>query len=151
MNSKLWPPPLVHYSTESKYYDHFCKVYCNPNKPIYTFDNIRVDFYPTQFKHAFHESLNRAKGDKSIFSSKRAERINWIKWALENRNAKLYQGWDKNKGRYRLDRRVCVVNRNYIVVIQLKPSRKESSFITAFLADSDRSLQQILRSPKWHL
>lgn len=152
MSSQLLPS-LVHYDSEEKYYDHFRKMYCDSRKPIYTFDNIRVSFYPTQFKHAFHKSLDRAKGDKSIFSIKRAERIDWIKWALGNQNAKLYQGWDREKRCYTLNRRVCMVDRNYIVIIQfiqLKSSQRKAFFITAFLADSDRSFQQIIRSPAWH-
>jgi len=147
VNSQL-QPSLICYSSESEYYNHFCRMYCDSNKPIYTFDNIRVDFYPGQFNHTFYESIDRVKGDKSIFSNKRAERIDWIKWALENQNAILYQGWNRKKRNYNPRRRVCVTDTNYIVVIQLK-SNQRAFFITAYLADDPNSIQSISNSPKW--
>lgn len=152
MSQQVQPPSLVSYSSESEYKNHFCRVYCDLNNPIYTFDNIRVNFYPIQFDHAFYESTDRAKGDKSIFSRKRAERIDWIKWALQNRNALLVQGWIKNKKRYDPYRRVCVVVTNYIVVIQLESSLQEAAFITAFVIDDPdhpEKLQLIISSPRW--
>lgn len=148
VNSQL-QPSLIYYSSENEYYKHFCRMYCDSNKPIYTFDNIRVDFYPRQFNHAFYESIDIIKSDKLKFSRKRAERIDWIKWALENQNAILYQGWDKKKKSHNSRRRVCVTDINYIVVIQLKSAQREAFFITAFLADTPRTLQQIMSNPKW--
>lgn len=141
-------PALVFYQTEDEYYAHFCGVYCSNDDPIYTFDGIRVDFYPNHFKHAFRESANRVKGDKSVFSRKRAERVDWIKWALQNNDAELFQGWNKQKDCYDASRRVCIVIRNYVVVIQIK-EEKEAFFITAFVADTSRTLNQIRNGPKW--
>jgi len=141
-------PPLIYYSSEAEYYNHFCRMYCDLNNPIYTFDGIKVDFYPVQFEHAFHESINRLKGDKSIFSRKRAERIDWIKWALQNQNAALFQGWIREKRFYDPRRRVCVVAINYIVIIQLK-SIQRASFITAYVVDDPAKLQLIIGSPRW--
>lgn len=140
-------PPLVIDRTENEYYDHFCRVYCSNDDPIYTFDGRRVDFYPSQFKHTFKESANRVKGDKSVFSQKRAERIDWIKWALQNSEAELFQGWDKNMGCFDPDRRVCIVIRNYVVVIQIK-GEKEAFFVTAFSAEPE-TLRKIRNGPKW--
>lgn len=154
MNQQVEPPPLVYYNTESEYYDHFRRVYCDPNTPIDTFDGIRVTFRPNQFNHAFRESADRAILDKSIFSKQRAERIDWIKWALQNRNALLVQGWLKKKKRYEPHRRVCVVETNYIVVIQLESDSSKAVFITTFVVNEDdpmhpEKLQQIIGSPRW--
>ncbi|KAF0178664.1 MAG: hypothetical protein FD164_2183 [Nitrospirae bacterium] len=140
------PPPLVHYLTEDEYYQHFCNIYCNKGT-VMTFDGIRVDFYPGNFKHAFRESANRQKGDKSVFSSRRAQRIDWIKWALEHTTAELFRGWNKNIGTYDPERRVCIVVRNYIVVIQFKDIDR-AFFITAYPADSD-ILRKIRNGPRW--
>jgi hypothetical protein len=139
-------PPLVHYQTEDEYFQHFCKVYCSRGS-IATFDGIGVDFYPDQFKHAFRESANRWEGDKSVFATRRAERMDWIKWALENSQAELFQGWNKNIGAYDPKRRACIVIRNYVVVIQMKAERR-AFFITAYIADPD-TLRKIRNGPRW--
>jgi hypothetical protein len=138
-------PPLVQYQSEDDYYQHFCREYCNTG--IKTFDRIVVDFYPRQFSHAFRESANRKEEDKSIFSTWRAQRIDWIKWALLNPNAELYQGWDNAKKMSNPRRRVCIVVNNYVVVIQIKGDKK-AFFITAFQANS-RTLGMIRSNPIW--
>jgi hypothetical protein len=55
--------------------------------------SILVFFKKENFEHAFYESVNRKQKDKSLFSYKRANRIYWIKWVLENPNAELYKGF----------------------------------------------------------
>lgn len=57
---------LLNLTTIEEYKDYFIKKYCN--QEIYTHDKLRVKFYPDQFEHAFYESENRKKRDKSIFS-----------------------------------------------------------------------------------
>jgi len=56
--------------------------YCNPSNPIYTFDEIRVKFYPENFNHAFFESSNWAKMDKSALSLNRCEKCFGLKIAF---------------------------------------------------------------------
>jgi len=148
VSQQAQPPSLVYYSSESEFKNHFCRVYCDLNNPIYTCDSIRVSFFPNQFNHAFRESANRAMRDKSIFSSKRAERIDWIKWALQCRNADLFKGWDIDKRCIDPNRRVCVVAINYIVIIQVETSLQRALFITAFVAVPE-TLRQIRNKPRW--
>lgn len=142
-------PLLVTYDTEQEYYEHFCRVYCSDDDPIYTFDGIRVDFYQGHFRHAFRKSADRRKSDKSVFSLERAKRIDRIKWALESPKGELFQGWNKHRRVIDPQRRVCVVLENYVVVIQLK-DKKEAFFVTAFISDK-RTLELIRSGPKWIL
>ncbi len=111
----------------------FSSFYCG--KPIKTFDNILVFFKDNSFEHAFFESLNRRAKDKSRFSYKRANRIYWIKWVLENSNAKLYKGYNHKIKSYDASRRVAVCVDDYVVVIELNKKRVKAKFITAYVAD----------------
>jgi hypothetical protein len=138
-------PPLKAFNDADDCRAHFELVYCQ--RPIVTFDGIAVWFRKSVFDHCFYESNNR-DGIKDSFSTIRSERIEWIKAALEDSNAGLYQGWDKNRRRYDPRRRVCVVETNYVVVIALK-TPTTADFRTAFVADSGRTLQMIEKSPKW--
>lgn len=139
-------PPLTKYSTVDEYKNHFFKIYCK--KTISTFDGIQVRFKKSDFNHCFYESSKRNK-IKDRFSNIRAERIDWIKTTLQDKNAILKLGWDRVKKKYnkKKERRVAVVKGNYIVIIQLLKENK-ASFKTAFVADS-RSLNKILKSPDW--
>ncbi|MFP4216597.1 MAG: hypothetical protein ACLFVH_11760, partial [Phycisphaerae bacterium] len=56
--------------------------------------------------------------------------------------------WDSKKRRYDLGRRVTLVMGNYVVVIRLMGQMK-ARFVTAFVADSQRTLNRIKASPKW--
>jgi hypothetical protein len=143
----LKPPSLVHYKTEGEYQKHFEREYCSTPDPILTFDGIKVDFYPGQFKHAFFKSSSRKAQDKTNFCRTRAERMNWIKFALQNPKADLRVGYDKRTKSSAPHRRVAVVEGNYVVVIQLKSSKK-AFFITAFSADSS-TLAKIKQNPRW--
>jgi len=124
----------------------FENVYCNKDNPIITFDDIAVEFYSDDFRHAFYESNNWKKKDKSVFSVERAKRIMWIKEALQDKSADLRKGWDKKLQSYDNTTRVAIVVGKYVVIIKLiKPNK--AKFITAFWADN--SITNILESPKW--
>ena len=144
-------PPMVRYSSEEEYRRHFERVYCR--RPIITFDGIAVRFNKHQFKHCFYESSKR-NSVKDRFSTARAERIDWIKAALEDPNSELYVGWDNKKKRYDKKRRVAIVLGDYVVIIQLK-NPGYAYFITAFLADTastpkrPSTIDQIRSGPKW--
>jgi len=136
-------PPLVHYDSEAQYCEHFEQVYCN--RKIITFDNIPVSFKKLDFDHAFYES---SKSKDDTFSLKRAERIDWIKTALEDSNSEKYFGWDNKRKKPDRRRRVVLVMGNYVVVIGIS-GKGTGRFITAFVADSGRTVQMIRKNPKW--
>lgn len=146
-------PLFVKYATPDEYRVHFERVYCCG--PITTFDGIAVRFRKDKFAHDFYESSKRDK-TKDRFSWKRAERIDWIKAALEDPNSERYEGWDKEHKRYDPDRRVAVVMGNYVVVIALV-GPKDANFITAYAADATSgpgrpsTLDLIRRGPEWAL
>ena len=121
---------------------------CYCRKPIQTFDQIEVSFYATMFDHCFFESANRLKKDKSILSYNRLERIYWIKDALEDPDSIRKVGWDSNKRKYDVTRRVALVKDNYLVVILIY-AEKKARFITAYEIDNAENLDKILRSPDW--
>ena len=138
-------PSLVSYRTTDEYRSHFKRVYCKG--PITTFDGIAVRFRKNCFDHCFYESSRRNKV-KDVFSIQRAERIDWIKATLEDPNAELHVGWDGKKKRYDRSHRVALVSCNYVVVIRLGGNQK-AQFVTAYVADSSRTLAKIKGSPKW--
>jgi hypothetical protein len=136
-------PALVKYPSIGEYRKHYERVYCQG--PVVTFDGIPVRFRKNTFDHAFFESTH-SKDD--TFSKKRAERIDWIKAALEDPHSERYVGWDNRRKRYDRRRRVTVVMGDYVVVIEL--TRKDTAlFRTAFVADSGRTLNLIRQSPCW--
>lgn len=134
------------FETEEEYRTLFESTYCNPSKPIITHDGITVSFHKSKFDHAFFESVNRKKADKSQFSVARAERILWIKQTLEDASSKLYVGWDKSKKTYDKSHRVAVVQGDYVVVINILNATK-AVFVTAYRADN--SISKIKSSPEW--
>jgi len=144
-------PKLVHYDSEEAYRHHFEEKYCRG--PIATFDRIKVRFQKRQFRHCFFESSRRDK-IKDRFSSKRAERIDWIKAALRDANSERYIGWDNKHKRLDKKRRVAIVCNDYVVVIRMTGTNK-ANFITAFVADTEDenggspTLDKIRKSPKW--
>ncbi len=137
-------PHLVNYQTATEYQSHFEQIYCQG--PIITFDGISVRFRKDDFSHAFFESV-RSKDD--TFSDKRARRIDWIKAALQDPLSDRYLGWDNKRKRYDGKRRVTVVVNNYVVVIALNRQGDKARFITAYVADSGRTIRMIKQSPKW--
>lgn len=139
-------PRLVKYLTQDEYRRHFKEKYCK--KELKTFDGISVRFLEKDFAHAFYESSTKLPDGKDIFSKIRAERIDWIETALLDPSAELYYGWNREKKRIDNKRRVALVNGNYVVVIQRRNSGK-ARFITAFVADTPRTLLKIRQCPKW--
>lgn len=138
-------PSLVEYPTIDEYEQHYYRKYCKG--PITTFDGIPVTFRRAWFWHAFFESSGQEK-TKDRFSRTRAQRIDWIEYALKCQSSELYQGW---VGRTTSNRRVTVVNGNYVVIISLRHTKEcklVGDFITAFVAEG-ASLAKIRRSPKW--
>ena len=135
-------PPFVHYQTRLEYRDHYERVYCRG--PIHTFDGLSVRFRKSQFAHCFFESVT-SKDD--TFSPRRAERIDWIKAALDDGNAELRLGWDNRRKRAANDRRVAIVVQDYVVIIRIvRQARAE--FVTAFVAGR-RTLRMIRTNPLW--
>lgn len=82
------------------------------------------------------------------FSPQRAERIDWIKATLEGPEAELYAGWDNKRKRHDHSRRVTVVVVNYVVVIRLTGATT-ARFVTAYVADSETTINKIKRGPRW--
>jgi hypothetical protein len=115
--------------------------YCNTD--IFTFDEVKVKFFEKDFDHCFFESSGRKKGDKSIFSLNRLEKMLWIKDALQSPDAILKKGWDKKKKKYFDNRRVAVVKNNYVVIIVFTGLFK-ANFVTAY---EKNDIQNILKAP----
>jgi hypothetical protein len=139
-----YPPPVC-YETVAEYRAHYERVYCQGT--ISTFDGIAVRFRKNRFAHCFYESTGRNQV-KDAFSILRAERIDWIKAALQDANAELHVGWDGKKKRYDRGHRVALVIGDYVVVIRLSSSLT-AQFVTAYVADSPSTLAKIKGSPKW--
>jgi len=135
----------VKYQTADEYRRHYEKTYCNGT--IITFDGIFVRFRRNRFNHCFFESSNRNQ-KKDNFSQLRAERIDWIKAGLQDSSAELHVGWDRKKKTYDNSHRVAVVVQDYVVVIRLTGQQK-ADFVTAYVADSQRTIERIKKSPKW--
>lgn len=136
-------PPLVTYSSEEEYRRHFERFYCHG--PVLTFDGIAVRFRKRDFDHAFFES-SQAKDD--TFSMTRAKRVDWIKAALRDPHSERYIGWDNKQKRHDRKRRVTLVMGNYVVVIALTTTGA-GIFITAYVADSEKTLKLIRKGPRW--
>ena len=86
--------------------------------------------------------------DPEAFWGEHGKRIDWIKLALQDPNAELHVGWDGKKKRYDRSHRVALVSGDYVVVIRLSGNQK-AQFVTAYVADSSRTLAKIKGSPKW--
>lgn len=142
-------PPLVIYKSQEEYKKHYIEKYCDKDKRIVTYDGIKITFYEDKFEHAFFESANYKKGDKSIFSIKRAERMDWIEAVLKDKTAEVYFGWDKKMKSVDYNRRVSIINSdNYVVILYIK-SFNQAKFMTAYLADSPNTARAIRLMPKW--
>lgn len=132
--------------SESELREIWLVEYCNA--PILTFDGIKVRFYPLMFNHCFYESANRKAKDKSVLSLNRLEKIYWIKETLQDVNAILKQGWDKDNKLHSRNKRVAVVKGNYIVDIRIYREGL-ANFVTAFQVDDNKNLNLILNGPDW--
>lgn len=138
---------LTHYDTIDEYRNHYINEYCN--QKIYTHDGIEVVFYEDVFDHAFFKSGNRrVKGDKSVFSTERAQRIHWIKKVLLDSSLTSYVGYDNKRKCYVNSRRVTILTpNNYVVVLNLRTSGK-AKFITAYFCDDeDETINKIKGGP----
>lgn len=137
---------LLYLNNEEEYKNYFILNYCK--QKIFTYSGIEVKFYEDQFKHAFYESEDYKKRDKSIFSWRRARRINWIKSVLLNPKVELYVGWDRDKKKYNNNRRVSIITEdNYVVILNII-NEKKAKFITAYTA-SVTNAKKIRSAPKW--
>ena len=149
-------PPLLILPNQAAYEARFKSVYCRGS--ISTHDGIRVRFDAYKFWHDFFESSSRKKKNKDIFSPERAQRLEWIKAALQDENATLLQGWISDEDRYEPFRRVALVEVNgthYAVVIALfggdgidHKTANKGKFITAFVP-GPKTLENIQKSPSW--
>ena len=143
-------PELVYYETESEYFEHYKRVYCR-NK-VYTFDGLRVFFDPKRFLHAFYEDddCKQYGGNKSKFCRMRAERIDWIRYVLTDKDSVLYQGYNERVGDIP-DRRVAIISKDrYVVILNMFLNNNGdlcARFNTAFYAD--KSFKKIIQSPLW--
>ena len=138
-------PPLLMLSSENDYLKYFEENYCQ--QKIFTFDKIRVMFPKGAFNHAFFKRSSRRQNKKDIFAEERAQRMPWIKVALADATAELYCGWDNKRKRVVENRRVCIVVRDYVVIIQMRDKGK-AFFISAFIADQ-QALNKIRLNEKW--
>ena len=133
--------PLLKLRSIYEYWDRFTTEYCDTS-PIETCDSVKVYFKPADFWHAFYE------GDqKEAFAWRRAKRIDWIREALTDPAAELYQGLNREAGCYSPSRRVTLVNGNYVVIVEFS-SPHEADFVTAFDA-SLKTVLSIRESPVW--
>ena len=138
-------PPLLALNSPDEYRKYFEDHYCN--QEIYTFDKIRILFPKGAFDHAFYKSSSRREKKKDVFSDKRAQRMPWIKVALADASAELYCGWNNKRKCVVTNRRVAIVVRDYVVIIQMK-SVDRAFFISAFIADQ-QVLNKIRSNAKW--
>lgn len=78
-----------------EYKEHYLSNYCRSS--IITHDDIRVYFSPSKFGHAFYKNSQNKSGVKDVFSTERAQRMDWIKATLSNPSALMFFGWNKDK------------------------------------------------------
>ncbi len=142
-------PALRKFSSEAECKQYFVDNYCNAE--IYTHDGIKVNFHSDMFEHAFYvRSQKKWEANKDHFSIDRGERIDWIKYVLNDPTIIARQGYDKAKNRFDNSRRITfLVQNNYAVIIQLV-SKREGRFITAFIVDSLTVANKINANPIWN-
>ena len=138
-------PALLKLASVAIYEGFFNVTYCL--KPLLTHDGLAVRFRKRDFSHCAYES-SRRDGNKDTFSPQRAERLGWIREALQDPNLTLYAGWDKKKRRYDHNSRVTIMIDDLVVVIRLK-SATEADFVTCYVADTPASKAKLLTSPRW--
>lgn len=134
--------------TEEELRQLWSDTYCNKESLILTFDGVLVKFYDSMFDHAFYESDNWKKKDKSILSYNRCEKMLWIKDALEDPDTIIKHGWDKKTKSYSDDSRVTIVKQDYLVVIRFIKTNV-AKFITAYQNLDDDNLKLVKESPDW--
>ena len=138
-------PPLQKHGNIEIYRGFFFSTYCV--RPIETHDGISVRFRKDIFGHIMQESSNR-DGVKDTLSLQRAERLGWIKIALQDPSLQFKAGWDNKKKIYDHRRRITIMIDNFVVVIRLK-SAKEADFVTCYVADDVRTQAKLRNTPDW--
>ena len=144
-------PPLVTGLTPAEYRDRFERIYCRT--PIATFDGIKVRFRKRNFNHAFFESSSKRDRDDK-FSPLRAERIDWIRTALQDPEAELYVGVDHERKRRDFNRRVAIARGEYVVIVAMTGANT-ADFVTAFVDTGPlpgrnfSSVELIRMGPRW--
>ena len=117
---------------EQDYRDHYKQHYLNQS-PIKTFDDIGVSF-----KLANLMELIRKDPGPNLpreFCPQRAERLDWIKVALQDAGAGLYFGYDHKAKVVDYNRRIAIVDFNYAVIIRMT-GEKRAAMLTAYPMDS---------------
>lgn len=140
-------PPLLKLADEAAYRAHYERTLCRGG--IFTHEGIPVFFRREEFYHAFFESSTR-RGENDVFSSVRAERMDWIAAALADPGAQRFQGWLQRERRHDPTRRVTVVMGDFVVIIALskrRDGRLKANFITCYRADN--SIGKIIAAPPW--
>lgn len=141
-------PELLILSSTVEYRDYYENNYCRAD--IYTADGIRVYFSQTKFGHAFYKNSQGTSGPKDQICNIRCQRMSWIKPTLENPNADVFFGWNKESKCIEDSRRVSVVYESFVVIIELSLNLKgelKANFVTCYQAD--QSIVLIRKSPKW--
>lgn len=139
------PPPILHLTDEAAYEAHFVATLSSQH--IATFDGLEVKFPRGAFNHAFFRSANRWAKDKSLFDIDRAQRMDWIAWALANPTCDLRQAWRSDQKKYDPTRRLCITPVDYCVWIQV-PLNKSPYFVTAFMPEP-KIILKLKGSPVW--
>lgn len=141
-------PALKNFANELECKQYFVDNYCN--QEIYTHDGIRVKFHEDMFEHIFCIRKEKTwKSKKDHFSIDRGERIDWIKYVLQDPTIIPRQGYDKARKRYDNSRRVAfLAPNNYVVIIKID-NKGEGRFVTAYLVDSADVASKISGSPVW--
>lgn len=84
-----------------------------------------------------------------MFSTKRAERIDWIKSVLQDDSAELYVGYDSKNKTYDSNGRVAIITEDDYVIIIRFIKDTNAKFVTTYVADSGRTATEIRTSHKW--
>jgi hypothetical protein len=118
-------PALKNFVNESECKQYFIDNYCN--QEIFTHDGIRVKFQEDMFEHAFYvRKVKKWKAQKDHFATDRGERIDWIKYVLQDSTIIPRQGYDKARKRYDNSRRVAfLAPNNYVVIILIEIKERE--------------------------
>jgi len=134
--AKIKPPSLVYYNTIDEYRAHYIKKYAHGL--IKTFDGITVLFNIFRFEHAFFKASIPDAAYKDLFDRDRAERIDWIEYALCSGLSEVYIKSDNGT------KRLHILLDQYIVVLRMdEEESKTARFVTAYIADSEAHIKKL--------
>jgi hypothetical protein len=140
-------PPLIIYATETEYRAHFISKYVGQKNSVTTFDGITVRFFQESFNHAFFTSSSRSSPNKNKFDKSRAERIDWIKYVLEDSTMEVYRRVMPNR---KVRRIALEPTTPYAVIMQIdQRNPAHARFITAYVVKSQSALTKMRSNPKW--